>query len=73
SPRLGIRFVLGETELEIYTPTGRKFASYLELENDRRLAEERATAEAQRATAEAQRADRLAAKLRELGLDPDRL
>ncbi|MGA1264079.1 MAG: Uma2 family endonuclease [Prochlorothrix sp.] len=66
SPRLGIRFVLGETELEIYTPAGRRFATYVELEQERRLAEERATAEAQRA-------DRLAAKLRELGLDPDRL
>jgi len=73
SPRLGIRFVLGETELEVYTPQGRKFATYVELEQERRLAEERATVEAQRATAEAERADRLAAKLRELGLDPDRL
>lgn len=32
---------------------------------------ERAAAEAQRAAAEAQRAERLAAKLRELGIDPD--
>ncbi|WP_199245690.1 Uma2 family endonuclease [[Phormidium] sp. ETS-05] len=78
SPRLGIRFEMGDDGLEIYRPDGRKFATYIELETERNLAEQRAEMEAQRAEieaqraeAEAQRAQRLAEKLRELGIDPD--
>ncbi len=47
-----------------HRPDGQKFLSYLELEQQRELA-------VQRAEQEAQRAERLAAKLRELNIDPD--
>jgi Uma2 family endonuclease len=59
SPRLGVRFELGEAGLEIYRPDGKKFLSYAELEEQGEL--------------ERQRAERLAAKLRELNIDPDRI
>ena len=91
SPRLGIRFELGE-DLTIHAPDGRPFLDYAEVaqqrdESDRRTqdaerragqserrtrkAERRAEAEAQRAEVERQRAERLAAKLRELGIEPE--
>ena len=44
SPLLGIRFELGEAELEIYRPDGRKFLTTLELEQRAREAEARAIA-----------------------------
>jgi Uma2 family endonuclease len=59
SPRLGVRFELTESGLELYRPDGQKFLSYLELEEQRTVA--------------TQRAERLAAKLRELNIDPDSL
>ncbi|MCP2729215.1 Uma2 family endonuclease [Limnofasciculus baicalensis] len=85
SPRLGVRFELGEEGLEIYRPDGQKFLSYSELEEERELAQQRAEQQrqraeqqaqraerlAQRAEQQAQRAERLAAKLRELNIDPD--
>ncbi|TAG89397.1 MAG: Uma2 family endonuclease [Oscillatoriales cyanobacterium] len=78
SPRLGVRFELGSDGLEIYRPNGEKFLSYAEVEEDRllnrqRLQQEsqRAEQESQRAEQESQRAERLAAKLRELNIDPD--
>jgi Uma2 family endonuclease len=64
SPRLGVRFELGEAGLEIYRPNGQNFISYGELEEQREL-------DRQRAQQESQRAERLAAKLRELNIDPD--
>ena len=73
SPRLGIRFELKPTGLEIYRPDGQKFATYVELDEQRANAIALATQEAQRANQEAQRADRLAAKLLELGIDLDTL
>ena len=66
SPRLGIRFEPKATGLEIYRPDGQKFATYVELD------EQRAKAIAL-ANRETQRADRLAAKLLELGIDLDTL
>ena len=65
SPRLGIRFESSEG-LEIYRPDGQKFATYVELEQQK----EEAIA---LATQAAERADRLAAKLQELGIDVDTL
>ncbi|MBE9203325.1 Uma2 family endonuclease [Synechocystis salina LEGE 06099] len=56
SPLLGIRFLLTPNTLEIYYPDGRKFLTTVELN--------------QEMTKERQRADRLAAKLKELGVDP---
>jgi Uma2 family endonuclease len=64
SPLLGIRFQLEADELEIYRPDGQPFLSFIDLDLRRQAAEQRAD------TAE-QRAERLAAKLRELGMNPD--
>lgn len=56
SPRLGIRFGIIEGELHIRGPGGRLFLSPAEIEAERDAAE--------------RRAEKLAAKLRELGVDP---
>lgn len=71
SPRLGVRFELSVEGLELYRPDGQKFTTYVELDRQRELAMARTEQEAQRAEQEAQRAERLAAKLRELEIDPD--
>lgn len=71
SPRLGVRFELGEEGLEIYRPDGEKFLSYAELEEQQLLDRQRLQQEAQRAEQAEQRAERLAAKLRELNIDSD--
>ena len=63
SPRLNIRFDLTGEMLQLQLPDGTPFTT---LEQERqRVGEER-----QRAEQERQRAERLAAKLRELGVDP---
>lgn len=65
SPRLGISFHLEKEGLEIRYPDGRPFGeaweSLLKMEQERIRAEK-----------EAERAERLAVKLRALGVDPDR-
>jgi hypothetical protein len=66
SPRLGVRFELVNGELEIYRSDGEKFLKYVELEEQRQLAQE------QRQLAE-QKTARLAEKLREMGVNPDEL
>ncbi|MBW4508890.1 MAG: Uma2 family endonuclease [Scytonematopsis contorta HA4267-MV1] len=71
SPSLKIKFVLTPTTLEIYRLDGRKFLTPVELEQERQLAQQIAEAERRNAEAERQRAERLAAKLRLLGEDPD--
>ena len=80
SPRLKIRFQPGEgpNNLKILGPDGKPFATYVEVvaqrEAERQRADDerqRADDEHQRAEAERQRADRLAARLRELGVEPD--
>jgi Uma2 family endonuclease len=63
SQRLGIRFLMAP-DLIIYHPNGEPFLSLTESNNRRQSAE-------QRADSAEQRADRLAAKLRELGIEPD--
>jgi Uma2 family endonuclease len=63
SPRLGIRFEMGE-ELQLYRPDGTLFLSFDEVSKRLELAE-------QQVEEERQRAERLAAKLRELGIDPE--
>jgi Uma2 family endonuclease len=70
SPRLGVRFVIGADELELYTPQGERFASSLELRRRAEAANARVAEERQRAEAERQRAEELAAQLRELGVEP---
>jgi Uma2 family endonuclease len=64
SPRLKVRFELRDGELELYYPDSRKFASYLELIEQRDQARQQAE-QAQ------DRAERLAAQLRALGVDPE--
>jgi Uma2 family endonuclease len=87
SPRLGIRFEPGPgpDNLKIYGPDGRLFETQYEVIGQRNAAEKRAASEHRRAEAarkradkareraesERQRANRLAAKLRELGIEPD--
>ena len=66
SPRLGVRFEHSPEGLELYRPDGQKFASYVELDRQREVAIAKAEQEAQRASL-------LAAKLRELEIDPDTL
>jgi Uma2 family endonuclease len=64
SPRLGVRFELAENDLQLYGPDGKKFATYVELiEQTQQLANQRDQAQ--------QRAERLAAKLKALGIEPD--
>jgi hypothetical protein len=53
---LGIRFELG-SELEIYRPDGQKFLTYVELERERELAQSKV--------------ERLAERLRAMGVNPD--
>jgi Uma2 family endonuclease len=57
SPRLGIRFDMSGEELRIFAPDGQPFVSFSELKRQREQAE--------------QRAERLAARLRELGIEPE--
>ncbi len=73
SPRLGIRFELGESNLTIYAPDGNRFLTPVELAQERDQARQQAEQERQRAEDERQRADRLAARLRELGVNPDQV
>ena len=73
SPLLGIRFKLESDELEIYRPDGKPFLSFIDLDLRRQEAEQRADIAEQRADTAEQRAKQLAAKLRELGIDPENL
>jgi len=40
SPRLGVRVELGSEGLELYRPHGQKFATYVELDRQRELAQQ---------------------------------
>jgi Uma2 family endonuclease len=85
SPRLRIRFDLSGDDLAIYRPDDRPFLTFAELMRQKLEAEtaterERVAKEQERAAKERERlskeqaqqlAERLAAKLRELGVDPD--
>lgn len=64
SPRLGIRFVITPETWEIYRPDGSRFLTYVEL--GQRLEQTSQQLEIAQA-----KADRLAAQLRELGVDPE--
>ena len=73
SQRLRIRFEPGEgpNNLRIIGADGQPFLTHQELMEQAEAERQRAEAERQRAEAERQRAERLAAKLRELGIEPD--
>lgn len=66
SPRLGIRFGWVEDRLQLCYPEGRPFLTMVELAQQRDQAQQQAD-QAQ------QRAERLAAKLRELGINPEEI
>lgn len=76
SPRTGVKFALRDGMLELTRPDGRRFLTYDELIEQRMLAESegaRAESERARADSECNRAEKMAAKLRELGVDPGSL
>lgn len=64
SPRLGIRFDLNGMDLVLYRPDGEQFKSYTQLMQER-------DAERSGRLAAEERVNRLAEKLRSLGVDPD--
>jgi hypothetical protein len=78
SARLGIRFVISAgAELIIYRPAGEKFIGFGELDELRQIQQQRADSAELRADnaereaiAAQQEVERLAAKLRELGIEP---
>jgi Uma2 family endonuclease len=87
SPRMGVRFGLSGMDLELYTPGGELFISYVEMYKQAQLAKQTAEQERQiaeqarqqlgqeRQAAERERAAKEAAwaKLRELGINPEEL
>ncbi len=94
SPRLGVRFQLSETGLQMFGPSGESFVSFVELAGLRQEAQMRANEERLRADESQMRADEehqraeqaetlleqersrsqaLESRLREMGIDPDRL
>ena len=80
SPRLGIRFEVSEHPLQIYHPDGAKFLSYVEINQQLEQEIQRAETEHQRAEEteillrqETERSQRLAERLRQMGINPDEL
>jgi Uma2 family endonuclease len=85
SPRLKVRFDMSSDELKLFGPDGRPFATYLELANQRdAMQSQRDAMQSQRDAmqserdqlakeleGEQERSARLAARLRELGVEPD--
>ena len=70
SPRLGIRFSLSGKTLEIFGPEGQPFLTSLQLAERMREEIARAKLQAARAEQEHQRTERLADRLRALGIEP---
>ena len=74
SPRLGIWFELQDpSPLVIYRPDGQPFMGFIDLDRLRQQANSRADQAENRATLAETQAQKLAAKLKELGIDPDSL
>lgn len=78
SPRLGIRFDLSGEELQIFAPSGQRFATYVELQiareeeqRQKEIAQNRAEQAEALLEAERQRVQALEARLRELGIEPE--
>ncbi len=78
SPRLGIRFAMEDGWLVVYGPDGRRFQDYPALvgqleatEAQLQEAAERLDAVQAKLEAEQRQRERMAARLRELGVDPD--
>jgi Uma2 family endonuclease len=73
SPRLGVRFDIAGMDLRLTYPDGQPFRSYLEVVHELSEAQRQADAQRQLAEAEGGRAERLAERLRAMGIDPDSL
>lgn len=72
SPRLGVRFARADDgTLLLFAPDGTPFRSHQELAAQRTAAEQRAARAEEQAVRAEERAAALAAKLRELGIEPD--
>jgi Uma2 family endonuclease len=71
SPRLGIKFDLSGEELQIFAPSGQRFATYVELQIAREEEQHRAEQAEALLAAERQRVQALEARLRELGIEPE--
>jgi Uma2 family endonuclease len=73
SPRLGIRFEMQADTLIVYYPDDRPFTSFVELDRLRQQAQQQLQQSQQQLQQSQQQAEKLAAKLRELGIDPNSL
>ena len=80
SPRLGIKFEMSGTELQLYRQDGERFATYVELaalreqeRQDKEQAQQQLGQAQQQLEQEQERSQQLATKLRELGVNPDEL
>ncbi|MBW4640436.1 MAG: Uma2 family endonuclease [Gloeocapsa sp. UFS-A4-WI-NPMV-4B04] len=80
SPRLGIKFEMAGTELQLYRPDGEKFATYVQLaalreQAQHQLEQERIDKEQaqQQLEQERDRTQKLAARLQELGIEPNQV
>ena len=73
SPLLKIRFNLEEDELQIFRPDGQRFLSYVEIAQRAEEERQRAEEERQRAEKAEEKASRLAARLQEMGIDPEQI
>jgi Uma2 family endonuclease len=69
SPRLGVRFEMGTRGLRLYHPDGEPFRSLTEMGAVARQARALAVREREKAAREHARAERLAQRLRELGVE----
>ncbi len=73
SPRLGVRFGLSESGLEMFGPSGEPFVSFAELAQLRQQAETRAQQAESLLEQERSRSQALELRLREMGIDPNQL
>ncbi|MEG4282000.1 Uma2 family endonuclease [Microcoleus sp. A006_D1] len=73
SPRLGVRFGLSESGLEMFGPSGESFVSFVELAQLRQQAETRAQQAESLLEQERSRSQALELRLREMGIDPNQL
>ncbi len=73
SPRLGVRFQLSETGLEMFGSSGEPFVSFVELAQLRQQAEARAQEAEALLEQERSRSQALESRLREMGIDPNQL
>ncbi|MEW6498863.1 MAG: Uma2 family endonuclease [Cyanobacteriota bacterium] len=73
SPRLGVRFQLTSDNLEIYTPSGERFLTFVELAQLREQERQRADEALNQLEQERQRYQALEALLRKRGISPEQL